>query len=240
MKVIITENYEEMSQKAAEIIIGVIKSNPNAVLGLATGSSPIGTYNLMAKDCKENGTSYKNVKTVNLDEYVGLTADHDQSYAYFMRTNLFDNIDIDQKNTHLPCGSAKDTQKECDRYNALLEELVPDVQVLGLGSNGHIGFNEPNTPFGSVTHLVDLTENTIKDNSRLFASIDEVPRQALSMGIKNIMQAKSIVMVVSGQNKAEAVKGMVKGEVTPALPASVLQLHPNVTVVCDKAAASLL
>ncbi len=240
MKVIITENYEEMSQKAAEIVISVIKNNPNAVLGLATGSSPIGMYNLLAKDCKENGTSYKNVKTVNLDEYVGLTADHDQSYAYFMRKNLFDNLDIDQNNTHLPCGSAKDLQKECARYNALLEELTPDVQVLGIGSNGHIGFNEPNTPFASVTHLVDLTESTIKDNSRLFASIDEVPHQAPSMGIKNIMQAKSIVMVVSGKNKAEAVKGMVKGEVTPALPASVLQLHPNVTVVCDKEAASLL
>ena len=240
MNVIITENYEEMSKKASEIIIDIVKANPNAILGLATGSSPIGTYKNMIKDHKENGTSYKNVKTVNLDEYVGLTKEHDQSYAYFMRTNLFDYIDIDQNNTNLPCGSAPDTQKECDRYNALLETMKQDVQVLGLGSNGHIGFNEPNTPFESVTHLVDLTENTIKDNSRLFASIDEVPRQALSMGIKNIMQAKSILMVVSGKNKAEAVKGMVKGEVTPALPASVLQLHPYVTIVCDKDAASLL
>ena len=240
MNVIITENYQQMSEKAAEILINVVKNNPNAILGLATGSSPIGTYQLMAKDYRENGTSYQNVKTVNLDEYVGLTADHDQSYAYFMRTNLFNHIDINLENTNLPCGSAKDLAAECDRYNALLAKMQPDVQVLGLGSNGHIGFNEPNTPFDSVTHLVDLTENTIKDNSRLFASIDEVPRQALSMGIKNIMQAKSIVMVVSGKNKAEAVKGMVKGEITPALPASVLQLHPNVTIVCDKDAASLL
>lgn len=240
MNVIITENYEEMSKKAAEILISIVKNNPNAILGLATGSSPIGTYENMAKDYRENGTSYKNVRTVNLDEYVGLTADHDQSYAYFMRKNLFDKIDIDLKNTNLPCGSAADPQKECDRYNALLDTMKQDVQVLGLGSNGHIGFNEPNTPFASVTHLVDLTENTIKDNSRLFNSIDEVPRQALSMGIKNIMQAKSILMVVSGKNKAEAVKGMVKGEVTPALPASVLQLHPFVTIVCDKDAASLL
>lgn len=240
MKVIITKNYDEMSDKAAEIIINVVKNNPNAVLGLATGSSPIGTYKNMIKDHKENGTSYKNVSTVNLDEYVSLNADHDQSYAYFMRTNLFDFIDINQENTNLPCGVAKDLQAECDRYNALLEKLVPDIQVLGLGSNGHIGFNEPDTPFDSVTHLVDLTENTIKDNSRLFASIDEVPKQALSMGIKNIMQAKSIIMVVSGKNKAEAVKGMVKGKITPALPASVLQLHPNVTIVCDEAAASLL
>ena len=157
-----------------------------------------------------------------------------------MRTNLFDHIDIDQSKTNLPCGSAPNAQKECDRYNALLEEMQQDVQVLGLGSNGHIGFNEPGTPFDSVTHLVDLTENTIKDNSRLFNSIDEVPRQALSMGIKNIMQAKSILMVVSGKNKAEAVKGRVKGEITPNLPASVLQLHPFVTVICDKDAASLL
>ena len=240
MKVIITENYQEMSEVAAQILIDIVKNNPNAILGLATGSSPIGTYENMAKDHRENGTSYKNVRTVNLDEYVGLTADHDQSYAYFMRTNLFDKIDIDLKNTNLPCGSAPDAQKECDRYNALLEEMKQDVQLLGLGSNGHIGFNEPNTPFESLTHLVDLTESTIKDNSRLFTSIDEVPRQALSMGIKNIMNAKSVLMVVSGKNKAEAVRGMVKGEVTPLLPASVLQLHPFVTVVCDKEAASLL
>lgn len=240
MKVIVTENYREMSDKAAEIVIGVIKNNPNAILGLATGSSPIGLYQNMIKDHKENGTSYKNVKTVNLDEYVGLTADHDQSYAYFMRKNLFDGLDIDQKETHLPCGSAKDLKAECDRYNALLNDYKQDVQVLGIGSNGHIGFNEPGTPLDSVTHVVELTESTIKDNSRLFASADEVPRQALSMGIKNIMNARSIVMVVSGKNKAEAVRGMVKGEITTALPASVLQLHPFVTLICDKDAASLL
>lgn len=240
MNVIITENYEEMSKKAAEIIIDLVKKNPKAVLGFATGSSPIGLYQNLIKDHKENGTSYKDAYTVNLDEYVGLTADHDQSYAYFMRTNLFDHIDVKPENTNLPSGSAPCTKTECARYNALLDSHQQDVQILGLGSNGHIGFNEPNTPFDSVTHLVDLTENTIKDNSRLFNSIDEVPRQALSMGIKNIMQAKSIVMVVSGKNKAEAVKGMVKGEITPALPASVLQLHPFVTIVCDKDAASLL
>lgn len=240
MKVIVTKNYEEMSKKAAEIIIDIVKNNPSAVLGLATGSSPIGTYQNMIKDYKENGTSYKGVHTVNLDEYVGLTADHDQSYAYFMRDNLFNHVDIDLKNTNVPCGSATDLQKECDRYNALLEEYKQDVQLLGIGSNGHIGFNEPGTPIGSVTHLVDLTENTIKDNSRLFASIDEVPRQALSMGIKNIMNAKSVILVACGKNKAKAVYGMVKGEITPDLPASILQLHPFVTLVCDKEAASLL
>ena len=240
MKVIITENYDEMSEKAAEIVLNVVKTNPNAILGLATGSSPIGMYQNMVKACKNGEVSFKNVSTVNLDEYVGLTADHDQSYAYFMRDNLFDHIDIDQKNTNLPRGSAPNAQAECDRYNALLEKMQADVQVLGLGSNGHIGFNEPGTPLESLTHLVDLTESTIKDNSRLFASIDEVPRQALSMGIKNIMQSKSIVMVVSGKNKAKAVKEMIQGPVTPDLPASVLQLHPFVTIVCDKDAASLL
>ena len=240
MKVIITENYEEMSRVAADIIISLVKKNPEAVLGLATGSSPIGTYDNMVKDHKENGTSYKSVKTVNLDEYVTLAPDHDQSYAYFMRKNLFDRVDIDLANTNLPSGIAPDAQAECDRYNALLDTMKQDIQLLGLGSNGHIGFNEPGTPFGSVTHLVDLTENTIKDNSRLFANIEDVPRQALSMGIKNIMQAKSILMVVSGANKADAVYGMVKGEVTPDLPASVLQLHPDVTIVCDKAAAAKL
>ena len=240
MKVIITENYEEMSQKAAEIIIDIVKNNPNAVLGLATGSSPIGAYQAIAKDHRENGTSYKGVTTVNLDEYVGLTPDHNQSYAYFMYENLFKHIDIDLANTNLPRGSAADLEKECDRYNALLETYKQDVQVLGLGSNGHIAFNEPGTPFGSVTRKVSLTESTIKDNSRLFNSIDEVPRFALSMGIKNIMNAKSIVMVVSGKNKAKAVKGMVKGEITESLPASVLQLHPCVTIICDKDAASEL
>ena len=240
MKVIVAKNYDEMSKKAAEVVIEVVKKNPNAVLGFATGSSPIGLYQYMIKDHKENGTSYKNATSVNLDEYVGLKADHDQSYAYFMRTNLFDSLDIDLKNTNLPCGSASDLQAECDRYNALLNANQQDIQVLGIGSNGHIGFNEPNTPFDSVTHVVDLTESTIKDNSRLFNSIDEVPRQALSMGIKNIMNAKAIVMVVSGKNKAEALRGMVKGEITPALPASILQLHPFVTVVCDEDAASLL
>ena len=240
MKVIITENYDEMSKKAAEIMIELVKKNPNAVLGLATGSSPIGMYKAMAEDCANGGASYKNVSTVNLDEYVGLTADHDQSYAYFMRTNLFDHIDIDQKNTNLPCGSAKDAQAECDRYNALLETMKQDVQVLGLGSNGHIGFNEPGTAFDSVTHVVDLTESTIKDNSRLFNSIDEVPRQALSMGIANILNAKKIVVVASGLNKADAVAKSINGEITEVVPASVLQNHPDVVWVLDEAAASKL
>ncbi len=240
MKVIITENYDEMSRKAGEIVTEIVKNNPNAILGLATGSSPIGMYDYMVKEHVSNGVSYANVSSVNLDEYVGLESDNENSYAYFMAKYLFDRVDIDKKNTNLPNGKAVDKQAECDRYNALLDTMKQDVQVLGIGSNGHIGFNEPGTPLDSVTHVVDLTENTIKDNSRLFDDISQVPTQAFSMGIKNIMNAKSIILLASGKNKAEAVKGLVKGKIDVSLPASVLQLHPFVTVIVDKDAASLL
>lgn len=240
MKVIITENYEEMSRKAGEIVSGIVKENPCAVLGLATGSSPIGMYDYMVKDHLTNGVSYAKVSSVNLDEYVGLDADNENSYAFFMAKYLFDRVDIDKKNTYLPNGKAEDKQAECDRYNALLETMKQDVQVLGIGSNGHIGFNEPGTPLDSVTHVVDLTENTIKDNSRLFDDISQVPTQAFSMGIKNIMNAKSIILLASGKNKAEAIRGLVKGKIDISLPASVLQLHPFVTIIVDKDAASLL
>ena len=240
MKVIVVKDYEEMSLKAFEVMAEVVKNNPNAVLGLATGSTPIGLYKNMIKDHKENGTSYKNIKTVNLDEYAGLDYSSDQSYVYFMRSNLFDHIDIDLKNTNIENGKATDRQAECDRYNKLLEEMQQDIQVLGIGSNGHIAFNEPGTPFGSVTHIVDLAESTIKDNSRMFASIDEVPRQAFTMGLKNIMNAKKVLILANGANKAKAVYGLVKGEVTENLPASVLQLHPDCVVIADESAASLL
>jgi glucosamine-6-phosphate deaminase len=240
MRIFIEKDYDAMSRKAFEVIKEVIVNNPNAVLGLATGSSPIGMYQEMVKDHKENGTSYKNIKSVNLDEYVGLGEGDEQSYVTFMRENLFNHVDIDLNNTRLPNGKAVDLQKECDNYNAYLDSLKVDVQVLGIGSNGHIGFNEPNTPFGSVTHIVDLTENTIKDNSRLFNSIDEVPKQALSMGIKNIMQAKLLLLVASGKNKADAIYKTVKGDVCETVPASVLQLHNNVVIICDEDAASLI
>ena len=240
MKVIITKDYDEMSQKAFEVMSGVVKSNPEAVIGLATGSTPIGLYKNMIKDHNENGTSYKKIKTVNLDEYAGLDVNSDQSYVYFMRDNLFNHIDIDLKNTNIENGKAADREAECARYNALLETMQQDIQVLGIGSNGHIAFNEPGTPFGSVTHIVNLAESTIKDNSRMFASIDEVPRQAFTMGLKNIMNAKKILILANGANKAKAVYGLVKGEVTENVPASVLQLHPDCTLVCDEAAASLL
>ena len=218
----------------------VVKGNPRAVLGLATGSTPIGLYKNMIEDHKQNCTSYREIRTVNLDEYAGLDYSSDQSYVYFMRSNLFDYIDIDLKNTNIENGKAADRQAECDRYNRLLEGMQQDIQVLGIGSNGHIAFNEPGTPFGSVTHIVDLAESTIKDNSRMFKSIDEVPRQAFTMGLKNIMNAKKILILANGANKAKAVYGLVKGEVTEAVPASVLQLHPDCTLVCDEAAAELL
>ncbi|HBF86595.1 MAG TPA: glucosamine-6-phosphate deaminase [Clostridiales bacterium] len=240
MKVIIAKDYDEMSKKAADLVLSVVKSNPKAVLGLATGSTPLGLYAEMIKDHKENGTSYKDIKTVNLDEYAGLDYSSDQSYVYFMRKNLFDSLDIDLKNTNIENGKAADKQAECDRYNALLEKMQQDIQVLGIGSNGHIAFNEPGTPFDSVTHVVDLTESTIKDNSRLFKSIDEVPRQAFTMGLKNIMNAKKIVILANGKNKAKAVYGLVKGETTTSVPASILQNHPDCTLICDEQAAELI
>lgn len=240
MKIIITKDYEEMSQKAFEVMKAVLTEKPDAVLGLATGSTPIGLYKNMIKDHKENGTSYQNVRTVNLDEYAGLDVSSDQSYVYFMRNNLFDYIDVPLENTNIENGKAADRLAECERYNRLLETLQQDIQVLGIGSNGHIAFNEPGTPFGSETHIVDLAESTIKDNSRMFASIDEVPRQAFTMGLKNIMNAKRILILANGANKAKAVYGLVKGQVTESLPASVLQLHPDCTLVCDEAAAELI
>lgn len=239
MKIIITKNYEEMSDKAFEVMKEVVVNKPDAVLGLATGTTPIGLYKRMIEDCKK-GTSYKNIKTVNLDEYKGLDYSSDQSYVYFMRDNLFDHIDIDLKNTNIENGKADDADKECARYNALLENMQQDIQLLGLGSNGHIAFNEPGTKFGSLTHVVDLTESTIKDNSRLFKDISEVPRQAFTQGLRNIMNAKKILILASGANKAKAVYGMVKGEVAEALPASVLQLHPDCTLIVDEAAGALL
>ena len=240
MKVIVTQNYDEMSEKAFEIVKEVVVNNKNAVLGLATGSTPLGLYAEMIKDHKENGTSYKDVKTLNLDEYAGLDVTSDQSYVYFMRENLFKHIDIDLNNTHIENGKAVNRELECKNYNELIEELPRDLQILGIGSNGHIAFNEPGTAFDSETHIVDLTESTIKDNSRLFERIEDVPRQAFTMGLKNIMHAKRIVVLASGANKAKAVYGMLKGPVTEALPASVLQLHPDCTLIVDEAAYSLM
>ena len=240
MKIIITENYDEMSQKAFEVMKETVANKPDAVLGLATGSTPLGLYAKMAEDHKANGTSYQNIKTVNLDEYVGLGAESDQSYVYFMRENLFRHLDIDLANTNIENGLAEDAQAECDRYNQLLSTLTPDLQLLGLGSNGHIAFNEPGTSFDSVTHVVALAESTIQDNSRLFADISQVPRSAFTMGLKNIMDAKKILILANGANKARAVAAMAYGDVTENVPASILQKHPNCTLIVDESAASML
>ena len=241
MKVIIVENYEEASQEAAKIFINQVKENPQSILGLATGSTPVRMYELLREDHEKNHTSYKDVKSYNLDEYFGLDASHPQSYHYFMYKNLFNGIDIKDENVHVPCGQGN-IQENCDEYNKMLAENPIDIQLLGIGSNGHIGFNEPGTDFNSKTHYVDLKESTIKDNARLFFNGDEdaVPKQAISMGIQNIMDAKSVVLIACGKNKENAVKGMIEGPVTPELPASVLQNHKDVTVIIDKAAAALL
>lgn len=229
-----------MSRKAFEVMSQVVRDNPQAVLGLATGTTPLGLYRLMIEDHRLNGTSYGGVKTVNLDEYVGLTADHNQSYACFMRENLFNGLDIDLASTNIENGAAGDLPRECARYDALLDEMRQDIQLLGLGSNGHIAFNEPGTPFGSGTHEVRLAQSTINDNSRLFDRVEDVPVSALTMGPRNIMNAKKILVLASGENKARAVYGAVKGEVTESLPASILQRHPDCTFIVDEAAAKLL
>lgn len=240
MKLIVAENYREMSQIAAEMIAEVVKENPKAVLGLATGSTPLGVYELLSRFCEQKKLSFKQVRTVNLDEYVGLGRDDPQSYVSFMHQNLFDKIDLPVENTNLPNGKAQNLKSECARYGELLKKLPQDVQILGLGSNGHIGFNEPDSPFGGTTHLVNLAATTVKDNSRFFEDISQVPTQAVTMGIAEIMHAKKILLLASGANKAEAVHKMIRGKVCESCPASVLQLHPDCTVILDKAAASLL
>ena len=240
MNVIITANYNELSEEAAKFLIETVKYNPYAVLGLATGTTPLGLYKNLIADHKKNGTSYKHIRAVNLDEYKGLPKDHPQSYAYFMRKNLFDHIDIDLNNTYIEYGMAEDEQAECERYDAILNKYPRDIQLLGLGSNGHIAFNEPNTPFDSMTHVVTLAESTVKDNARLFSDISEVPRKAYTMGLKSIMQAKKIIVLANGLNKAEIVSKLMYGSPSEELPASILYNHKDCTVILDEEAASKL
>lgn len=240
MKIIKVKSYEEMSREALSIMLSVVKEKPDAVLGLATGSTPLGLYAEMARDHKENGTSYRACRAVNLDEYVGLNANDIQSYAYFMRENLFRYIDIAPENTHIENGVAEDPSAECKRYNDLLEDLRQDIQILGIGSNGHIAFNEPGTPFDSETHIVTLAESTVKDNSRLFDSIDQVPRQAFTMGLKNIMNSKKIVILANGAGKAKAIYDLVCGEICERVPATVLRMHPDCTLICDALAGQFI
>lgn len=241
MRIYVTEDYASMSRKAAAIIAAQVVSKPDSVLGLATGSTPIGAYKQLVEWHRQGDLSFTEVTTVNLDEYKGLPPTHDQSYRYFMNDNLFNHVDVCKDCTFVPDGLAADAEAECAAYDEKVKALgYADIQLLGIGHNGHIGFNEPDESFIVPTHVVDLTESTIKANARFFASADEVPRQALTMGIGVIMNARRVLVVASGADKADAVYGMVKGPVRPGMPASILQLHPDVTVVVDKAAAAKL
>lgn len=239
MKIYEAKDYKEMSRKAAHIISAQVIMKPDCTLGLATGSTPIGTYEKLVEWYKEGDLDFSGITTVNLDEYKGLDRENDQSYYYFMHQNLFSHVNVDLANTHLPNGMEPDSDAECARYEALIRSLGGvDLQLLGLGHNGHIGFNEPAEEFEKETHCVDLQESTIEANKRFFASADDVPRQAYTMGIKTIMQAKKILVVVSGEDKADIVKKAFFGPVTPSVPASILQMHNDVTVVGDAAALS--
>ena len=223
MRIFVTKNYEEMSRKAANIIAAQVVMKPDSVLGLATGSSPIGAYKLLVEGYKKGDLDFSEITSINLDEYVGLSADHNQSYAYFMRDNLFNHVNINMENVFLPNGMEADEAKECARYDEVIRSRGPiDLQLLGLGENGHIGFNEPDTSFAKVTHKVSLTESTINANSRLFNSIDEV------------------LLIASGEKKADALCKALFGPVTPEVPASALQFHSNVTIVADEAAYALI
>ena len=241
MRIYREKDYDAMSRRAAAVIAAQVVSKPDCVLGLATGSSPVGTYKQLVQWYKQGDLSFAGVRSVNLDEYYGLAPDHDQSYRYFMQANLFDHVDIKPENTNVPDGLAKDPAAEGERYEKLVAELgYADLQLLGMGRNGHIGFNEPSDHFPVITHLVDLAQSTIEAKSRFFASADDVPKQALSMGVGTIMRARRILLVVSGEDKAEAVYKAVCGPVTPEVPASILQLHPDVTLVGDESALSRL
>lgn len=241
MKIYKAKDYEELSRKAASIIASQVLMKPDCVLGLATGSTPIGTYRQLIEWYSKGDLDFSSVKSVNLDEYRGLTRDNDQSYYYFMYNNLFKHININMDCTNIPDGTQSDSDKECSRYEDVIKSLGGiDLQLLGLGHNGHIGFNEPDEEFAKTTHCVDLTQSTIEANKRFFASIDEVPKQAYTMGIGTIMKAEKILLVVSGSDKAQILHDVLCGPVTPHVPASVLQLHNDVIVVADEAAMAKL
>ncbi len=239
MRIYREKDYDAMSRRAASIIAAQVVSKPDCVLGLATGSSPVGAYQQLVKWYERGDLSFKEVRSVNLDEYCGLAPGHDQSYRYFMQANLFDHVDIRPENTNVPDGLAADPRVECARYEELVAGLgYADLQLLGIGRNGHIGFNEPCGEFPKATHVVDLTQSTIEANARFFASAGDVPRQALTMGIGTIMRARKILIVASGADKADAVAKAFFGPITPEMPASILQLHPDVTLVADESALS--
>lgn len=241
MELIRCNDYEDLSKKAAQVILDEVKANPEIVLGLATGSSPIGTYKYMVEAYNHGEVDFSKVTSVNLDEYKGLGPDDDQGYRYFMNEHLFDHVNIDKKNTYVPNGLELDSDKACAEHEKVIESVGGiDLQLLGLGGNGHIGFNEPGDEFIKGTHCVDLTEATIQANSRFFDSIDDVPKQAYSMGIGNIMAAEKIVLVVSGKQKAQALYDMIYGAITPKVQASILQFHKDVVIFADKEALSVI
>lgn len=239
MKIYKTKNYDEMSKKAAHIIASQVILNPDCVLGLATGSTPVGTYKNLIEWYQNGDLDFSQITSCNLDEYRGLSGDNDQSYRYFMNHNLFDHVNIRKECTYVPNGLDKDSDAACKAYEEIIEKVGGiDLQLLGLGHNGHIGFNEPADEFPKTTHCVDLTESTIQANKRFFENEADVPRQAYTMGIGTIMSAKKILVVVSGEDKAEILNKVINGPITPQVPASILQLHPDVTIVADEAALS--
>ena len=241
MRIIRTKNYDEMSRKAAAIIAAQVIHKPDCVLGLATGGTPVGTYKNLVEWYKSGDLDFSEVSTVNLDEYRGLPREHRESYWSFMHRNLFDHVNIPQDRINLPDGTNMDADAECKRYDAVIASMGGvDLQLLGIGHDGHIGFNEPSDAFDMGTHCVDLTEETIEANKRFFASRDEVPRQAYTMGTHTIMSARKVLMVVSGKDKAAIIKKAFFGPVTPHVPASILQMHPNFVLVADEDALSLV
>jgi glucosamine-6-phosphate deaminase len=241
MKIISVKDYPALSRAAANIIAAQVILKPRCVLGLATGSSPVGTYEELVRRCQAGELDFSQVHTVNLDEYVGLNRDHDQSYAYFMRDNLFDHINLDLSNTNVPDGMDPDGDGACARYDQIIHDLGGiDLQLLGLGVNGHIGFNEPAESFSLGTHQVELTDSTRQANRRFFSSLEEVPTHARTMGVRDIMQARKVLMVANGASKAQAIRDAFFGPVTPHVPASILQLHGDFTLVADEEALSLI
>lgn len=238
--VIKVDDYEQMSAEAAKIIINLVKKKPSASLGLATGSSPVGTYERLIRDHEQNGTKYATVTTYNLDEYVGISPSHHQSYAFFMKEHLFDKIDILAKNTHIPSGSSLDLEKVCEEYEAKIKGIGGvDLQVLGVGTNGHIGFNEPGISFSSKVHVAELAQETRDSNARFFNSHEEVPKQAVTMGISTILLSKKIVLLASGKAKSYALKALLKDELNEEIPINALRYHRDVTIIADKEALSL-
>ncbi|MBQ7960646.1 MAG: glucosamine-6-phosphate deaminase [Clostridia bacterium] len=239
MRVIVCDNYEEVSKQAAKIVASQLVLKPDSVLGLATGSTPVGMYNILSEMNKNGEIDFKDVTSFNLDEYYPMAAEHDQSYRYFMNENLFNSININMENTHVLSGTTDDPEKECADFEKMIDAAGGiDLQVLGIGQNGHIGFNEPDTFLYANTHLTDLTENTIQANSRFFEKIEDVPTQALTMGIATILKSKRIIILASGSNKREAVTDLIEGEISTNNPASMLKVHNDVIVICDKEAYS--